>query len=236
MNHTNRRTDGPRNRQSGTPSDRSDASIATRLHRVLATRWVDKVIALLALLPFAYAIGEVARAGDLDVPRLGLILQLAVMVLTMALRRPPVRVTTNPFYWVLACVATYWQFLCDPFYEAGAPLAPAWVSNGVSTVALAVSLWARLSLGRNIGFVPAERVIVKTGAYAYVRHPIYSGIFIGVLATELYDFSWRNLAIDTLWCCLWVIKTFIEERFLRQNPDYARYMEKVRWRWFPAVA
>jgi len=91
-------------------------------------------------------------------------------------------------------------------------------------------------LGRNIGFVPAERAIVTTGAYALARHPIYSAIFLGVLALQLDDFSWLNLAIDRLWCSLWVAKIFIEERFLRQNPLYARYMRKVRWRWFPGIA
>lgn len=210
--------------------------LAVWLNRILCARWVDRSIALVALLPFAYATWEVASAPDLDIPKLGLILQLSVMVLTMALRRAPVRVTANPLYWVLACVATYWQFLGDTLYEAGSPLGPVWLSNGVSFVALALSLWARLSLGRNIGFVPAERTIVTTGAYGYVRHPIYSGIFLGVLATELYDFSWRNLVVDTVWCALWGIKTFIEERFLRQNPDYAQYMKRVRWRWIPGIA
>jgi protein-S-isoprenylcysteine O-methyltransferase Ste14 len=207
-----------------------------RFNRLLGARWVDKLIALVALAPFAHEIWELFRAGDLDVPRLGLLIQLAVMVLTMALRRPPVRVTTNPFFWALAFVATYWTFLCGRFYEWGVQLGPAWLSNGVSLLALAISFWSRLSLGRNIGFVPAERSIVTTGAYAYVRHPIYSGMFIGVLATELEDFSWRNLAIDAVWCSLWVAKTFIEERFLSDNPNYVRYMQTVRWRWFPGIA
>ncbi len=210
--------------------------LPVRLNRILCARWVDRSIAFVAVLPFVYATWEVVSAADLDIPKLGLILQLAVMVVTMALRRPPVRVTANPFFWILACVATYWQFLGDTLYEAGAPLGPIWLANGVSFVALAVSLWARLSLGRNIGFVPAERAIVTTGAYAYARHPIYSGIFLGVLATELNDFSWRNLSVDATWCLLWVVKTFIEESFLRQNPDYARYMQRVRWRWFPGIA
>lgn len=226
---------GPRQRAPGTRDDPTDARVASGVNRVLGARWVDKSIALVALLPFAYQAGEAVRGGDLDVPRLALIFQLAVIVLTMALRRPPVRVTTNPFFWVLAFFATYWTFLCRPFYELGSPLGPAWLASGVSVSALAVGIWARLSLGRNIGFVPAERAIVTTGAYAYVRHPIYSGIFVGILATELDDFSWRNLAIDTLWSLLWVAKTFIEERFLRQSTGYARYMEKVRWRWFPGI-
>ena len=228
----------PRQISQGEPSIRSNTSPspALRFNEFLGSRWVDKSIAFVALLPFAYQFWEATQQGDWDLPRLGLLLQLSVIVLTIALRRPPVRVTTNPFFWLIAFVATYWQFLSDPFYDAGVALVPTWLSSGVSAFALAVSLWARLSLGRNIGFVPAERTIVTTGAYAYVRHPIYTGVFLGVLALELSDFSPRNLTIDVTWCLLWVAKTFIEEGFLRQNPEYARYMTEVRWRWIPGIA
>ena len=95
---------------------------------------------------------------------------------------------------------------------------------------------ARLSLGRNIGFVPAERRIVTTGAYGFVRHPIYTGIFIGILGDNLSNFTGRDLALDLVWVGLWVLKTFIEEGFLRQSPPYAHYMTQVRWRWFPHLA
>jgi protein-S-isoprenylcysteine O-methyltransferase Ste14 len=212
--------------------------IPSRFTRILGARWVDKSIAVVAVLPFALVIGSLVYLGDFDVPQLVLLIQLAVLALTMVVRRPPVRVTTNPVFWALAFMVTYWPLLIGAldFEDEGAPLTPTWLSNGVALLSLAVSVWARVSLGRNIGFVPAERAIVTTGAYAYVRHPIYSGIFLGVLAAGLSRFSWRNLALDTLWCALLIIKTFIEERFLRQNPEYARYMEHVRWRWVPSLA
>jgi protein-S-isoprenylcysteine O-methyltransferase Ste14 len=209
---------------------------ASKFNRILGARWVDKIIAFVAVLPIVLSIWALVRAGDLDIPRLVLLVQLAVIALTLVVRRPPVRVTTNPVFWLLAFVVTYWPFGVFDIYKAGAPLTPTWLSNGVALLSFAVSVWARLSLGRNIGFVPAERQIVTTGAYAYVRHPIYSGLFIAVLASEFSRFSWRNLALDVLWCGLLLIKTFIEEGFLRQNPEYARYKERVRWRWIPGLA
>jgi hypothetical protein len=39
---------------------------------------------------------------------------------------------------------------------------------------------------------------------------------------------WVDKSIDVLWCGLLLIKTCIEEGFLRQNLEYARYMEHVR--------
>jgi protein-S-isoprenylcysteine O-methyltransferase Ste14 len=232
---THRQPRRRRPRLAAARADRSAAAPASQFNRVLGAHWVDKPIAIVALLPFVYEIWENVDAAAVDVPRLVLTLQLAVIVLTMALRRPPVRVTANPLFWLLAFVATYWTFLTDGLYEFGRPLVPEWLSTGVSLSAFAIGFWARLSLGRNIGFVPAERSIVTTGAYAYVRHPIYSGIFVAVLALQLRDFSWRNLVLDGLLCLLWVIKTFIEEGFLRENPAYACYMQTVRWRWFPGI-
>ena len=86
------------------------------------------------------------------------------------------------------------------------------------------------------GFVPAERTIVTTGAYAFVRHPIYTGFFLSIVALELSSFTWRNFMLDMLWIALFIAKTFIEERFLASNPTYLEYMHRVRWRWLPGVA
>jgi len=157
-------------------------------------RGTDEEGTPVAVLPFAYFIWVMDRLGDFDIPRLVLLVQLAAIVVTMAVRRPPVRVTANLLFWVLDFVATYWPYSVGGFdwYQAGAPLVPAWLSNGVSLSSLAISLWARLSPGRNIGIVPAERTLVTIGAYVYVRHPIYSGILLGVLATGVSEFSWRT--------------------------------------------
>ena len=78
---------------------------------------------------------------------------------------------------------------------------------------------------------------MTSGAYAYMRHPIYTGIFLSFIARcKLTYFSWRNLLLDLFNCGLWILKTIVEERFLSQNPEYAAYMKKVRWRWFPGIA
>jgi hypothetical protein len=35
---------------------------------------------------------------------------------------------------------------------------------------------------------------------------------------------------------MFVVKSFIEEGFLRTDPQYAEYLLQVRWRWFPGLA
>ena len=207
-----------------------------RFNDLLLHPATDRAIALVAVAPFAYLIWESLRDWSPSLESILLILELSILALTMVTRRAPVRVTHNPAFWLLALVATYWTFPTMTLYEVGERLVPAAVTITVSLVGFAVSIWARLSLGRNIGFVPAERRIVTTGIYAYVRHPIYTGLFLSIIALDLASFSWRNLALDLVWVSLWIIKTFVEERFLRSSDEYAQYMKRVRWRWFPGIA
>jgi protein-S-isoprenylcysteine O-methyltransferase Ste14 len=102
-------------------------------------------------------------------------------------------------------------------------------------LSLVVLLWARVSLGKNIGFVPAQREIVTSGAYAHLRHPIYTGLFIAMLSVALRSYSSRNVALLATGALLLMIKSIVEERFLSADPQYAAYLQKVRNRWIPFV-
>lgn len=53
---------------------------------------------------------------------------------------------------------------------------------------LALAVWARVHLGRNWGMPmtqKAEPELVTTGPYRFVRHPIYSGLLLGLVGTAL---------------------------------------------------
>jgi protein-S-isoprenylcysteine O-methyltransferase Ste14 len=171
----------------------------------------------------------------LGLPLLSFSSGVLILFVTMIFRRPPTRVTPNPVYWLLAFVATYWPVVTVGLIEKGSPVAPDWVTEVVGLLSLAITVWARLSLGRNIGFVPAQRRIVTTGAYSYMRHPIYTGLFLGYLALALRAFSPRNVAILALGTLWFVIKSVVEENFLSTDPHYATYLNRVRARWVPFV-
>jgi protein-S-isoprenylcysteine O-methyltransferase Ste14 len=62
--------------------------------------------------------------------------------------------------------------------------------NGLSVfvLGLALAVWARVYLGRNWGMPMSQRAdpeLVTTGPYARIRHPIYSGVIIGTVGTEI---------------------------------------------------
>lgn len=93
----------------------------------------------------------------------------------------------------------------------------------------------RFSLGRNIGFVAAQRELVAKGAYRYMRHPIYTSLLIIYTSTALAVYSPRNVVLIAIGMFWFLPKSVVEERFLREDPQYPAYMQKVRFRWIPFV-
>jgi protein-S-isoprenylcysteine O-methyltransferase Ste14 len=200
------------------------------------TPQVDRTIAVFASLPFVYLVYHRFRTFGFDLPRMAFAIAIFILVASMVVRRPPARVTPNPLYWALAFLATYWSFLTVSITSQGRPLLPNRATDAIAILSLAVTVWARLSLGRNIGFVPAQREIVIHGAYRWMRHPIYTGLFIGIIGSALRSYSPGNLLLFATAILLFVVKSFVEEGFLRSDPEYAAYLERVRWRWFPGIA
>ncbi len=59
---------------------------------------------------------------------------------------------------------------------------------------LGLAVWARIYLGRNWGMPMTKKEepeLVTSGPYRFVRHPIYSGLLLGVLGSALAtNFYW----------------------------------------------
>jgi len=203
---------------------------------LLAVPWVDKTIAIVASLPFALELYRRWVVGHVNFPRAVLGLQLLVIILLMVLRTAPVRVTPNPWFWLLAFVTTYATLGFTAYASQGVSLISPIVGNGLAVLSMIILLYALLSLGRNIGFIPAQRKVVTKGAYGFVRHPIYTGTFVSLLAFVLRSYSVLNLTMAVILIALLMIRGVVEERFLREDPGYAAYLQEVHWRWFPGIA
>jgi protein-S-isoprenylcysteine O-methyltransferase Ste14 len=207
-------------------------SLMSRLREPL----FDRSIAVVACAPYIYVVYTQFRAGILHFTTIVLMAHMLLWIGMMSIRRSPVRVTSNPWYWLLAFVATYWPYLVITFTETGAALVPNWLPTGISLFSACLGIYARLSLGRNIGIVPAQRKLVTHGAYGYVRHPIYTALFISLCAAVLQRYSPINLAIAVIGGVLFAVKGIVEERFLAEDAAYRQYMQDVPWRWIPGIA
>jgi protein-S-isoprenylcysteine O-methyltransferase Ste14 len=211
-------------------------SLLESIARGMTNPFVDKTIAIIAIVPFVYPIVRHFEMVGFDPPEIAYLVNTTLLACTMIFRRPPVRVTSNPLYWLTAFLASYWGFLVVGTLDPSIRVAPNWLTDGLAFFGLVIAIWSRVSLGRNIGFVPAQREIVSHGAYRYMRHPIYAGNFVTILGVFLAKCSWHNLAFFGIHIFLFAIKTLMEEDFLRKDPEYAAYMTRVRWRWIPGIA
>jgi protein-S-isoprenylcysteine O-methyltransferase Ste14 len=100
------------------------------------------------------------------------------------------------------------------------------------TLGLGFSIWARWHLGRNWSAsvtVKEDHELIRSGPYAWVRHPIYTGMLAAGIGTaiaigELHAFI--GLAITTVG---FIRKLRIEEQWMREvfGEQYAKYAEEV---------
>jgi len=101
-----------------------------------------------------------------------------------------------------------------------------WITIAFVAAGLAFTWWARVYLGRlwsaAIGRKAAHR-LVDTGPYALVRHPIYTGVILAVVATALQRGTVQALAGGALLVASFYVKARMEETFLREQLDPAAY-------------
>ncbi|GMQ78757.1 MAG: isoprenylcysteine carboxylmethyltransferase family protein [Anaerolineae bacterium] len=89
-----------------------------------------------------------------------------------------------------------------------------------------------LSLGRNLTAVPypkEDAVLVESGAFRFVRHPIYSGIIFGALGWGFLNNSLLTLLLALVLFLFFDVKSRREEVWLSNKfSNYAAYQLRVR--------
>ena len=96
---------------------------------------------------------------------------------------------------------------------------------------LALTVWARICLGRNWSgtvTVKQDHALVRTGPYALIRHPIYTGLLLALTGTTIAIGEWRGVlgVVCALAGFLWKIR--VEESRMRQTfPEYERYRRQT---------
>ncbi len=164
----------------------------------------------------------------------------AVIWIIWAMRTKPVQtregVSSRLSYTVLAVAAAYAMFSGDvPRAWLRIRIFPAdlWievVGIAITATGIAFAIWARAYLGGNWSSSVTVKVgheLVRSGPYHWVRHPIYSGMILGMLGTAVVRGQVRGLAAVVLLYVGFKIKSKIEEQamagtFGAQYDDYSR--------------
>jgi protein-S-isoprenylcysteine O-methyltransferase Ste14 len=116
-----------------------------------------------------------------------------------------------------------------------APLASDAFTVLISALGLMIVIIGKVSLGRSFGLTPANRGVVSTGIYRFVRHPIYLGYLVTHVAFVVANpLNW-NIAILTAADLALVLRACAEEQTLTKDAAYRSYMQRVRFRLMPGV-
>jgi protein-S-isoprenylcysteine O-methyltransferase Ste14 len=156
-----------------------------------------------------------------------------VVVLTM-FRRSAGIVDRSTRARVLTMFATFGPPLVRPAV-AVAPLAMEAVTLLISALGLMIVILGKLSLGRSFGLTPANRGVVCSGVYRFVRHPIYLGYLVSHVGFLLANPTAWNVSVLLAADLALVIRARVEEETLARDAAYRHYMERVRFRLVPGV-
>ncbi len=107
------------------------------------------------------------------------------------------------------------------------------VGAAIATAGLGFSVWARVHLGEywsgNVTLKEGHRLI-RSGPYALVRHPIYTGILGGMVGSAVALDQVRGVLAVALLTFSFVRKLRHEEKWLTEEfgEEYLRYKREVR--------
>jgi protein-S-isoprenylcysteine O-methyltransferase Ste14 len=123
-----------------------------------------------------------------------------------------------------------WAWLDERLWPRS--LAPYWLGVALIAAGLGFAVWARVHLGRNwSGSVTVKEghELIRTGPYALVRHPIYTGLCAAVLGTAIASGTVRAALGCAIIVVSFLYKLRLEEAFMLETfpQEYPRYAAAV---------
>lgn len=182
---------------------------------------------------FAYAAILHWRADPGRITLLLLVVEVCFTIGLSLFSRVPVRRDWTPFAFLCTMGGTYY-FLAVQL-GPGIRLVPETVAASLQVLGICWQLFAKVSLRRSFGILPANRGVVSHGAYRFMRHPMYVGYLVTDIGFLLANFGVQNLLIYGTLFALQACRIYREERLLSTDAVYRFYKEKVRYRVIPGL-
>ena len=103
-----------------------------------------------------------------------------------------------------------------------------WAGIALTYLGVAVAIWARYCLGEYWSArvtLKEGHQLIRSGPYAFVRHPIYTGMLLGCVGAALVAGEWRGILAVALLLAAHSRKALREERLLATEfgEEYASY-------------
>ncbi len=102
-----------------------------------------------------------------------------------------------------------------------------------------VGIWAILSMrlsNLNVQPIPKHNaILITTGIYSKLRHPMYTSLLLLMLSFLIHRFTFVSLAISCALCATLISKLTYEEQLLIQKfSEYSEYRKRT-WRIIPFI-
>jgi protein-S-isoprenylcysteine O-methyltransferase Ste14 len=121
-------------------------------------------------------------------------------------------------------------FLGRSFLSRAQPLE--YIGFIAALAGLAIAIWARISLGQYWSdkiVLKVDHQLVRSGPYARMRHPIYSGVLLGVAGSALVVDEWRAVLAFLLLLTNYMVKAKREDKILAGAfaQDFAKHRRRA---------
>ncbi len=148
-----------------------------------------------------------------------------------------------PLY--VSVILAFTAFNLQRYYPLGLSFLPnsiivTYIGLSVALLGILFAIWARMYLGSNWSPDPEVKkghVLIKSGPYGIVRHPIYTGMTIGMIGSAIAE----NVLVGLIAVLFMLIFSYLriieEEKFMKgkfgkQYVDYAKTVKTfMPWIW-----
>jgi protein-S-isoprenylcysteine O-methyltransferase Ste14 len=212
-------------------------STSAPLRNISDDRFVEAVLRALAVFTYGLLITGVYRGWRLQPDRWSLLALLVIETFTLGLlvfARQARSRDLSPAAVLATSLATFYFVFLD--FGPTRRVTSESVALTLQGLGALWQVWAKWTLGRSFGMLPAQRGVVTGGPHRVVRHPIYLGYLVSHVGFLLANFSPRNAAVLAALYLLQAARMRLEERVLMaSSTEYAAYTRAVRWRFVPGV-
>ena len=138
--------------------------------------------------------------------------ETATIIVLLISRRPKVR----DWHWLSVFATIYASFLTLPLITVTNVyhFLPDNLAIIIQSVALLWIINAKITIGRSFGLLPADRGIIDTGVYKFVRHPIYLGYGLLHVGFLFSNFNVQNTLVYVSLYIAQIYRILMEEKIL----------------------
>jgi protein-S-isoprenylcysteine O-methyltransferase Ste14 len=191
--------------------------------------WADKVLVSLTFMICAF------RMYRYGAHALNVNLALTLIFLVLVFRSPLLKPPPPPLSGFIGMVLSYLALPFLQFPSEGYSISSQYVKSFLVVAILfyAVNLaWSLYTIGRSFAIFPSARLLVTSGPYTIVRHPIYSIYLHFAMCITLVTPTLRNFVVTSSLATGLFLRAQCEEDFLERGQAYGTFRNKVKNRFF----